>query len=84
MFVTAFTTMLHAVTSQTVDVVLALYLIIGGVIGAQIGTRLALRLKAEQLRVLLAGMVLAVCAKVALELVVQPQDLFALSDPGRH
>ena len=83
-FVTAFTTMLHATTNQTVDIVLALYLILGGVVGAQIGTRIGLRLNAEQLRVLLAGLVLVVCAKVALELVVQPADLYALSEPGRH
>ncbi|MFV0515158.1 MAG: sulfite exporter TauE/SafE family protein [Jhaorihella sp.] len=83
-FVTGFTTMLHATTNQTVDIVLALYLILGGVVGAQIGTRIGLRLNAEQLRVLLAGLVLAVCAKVALELVVEPADLYALSAPGRH
>lgn len=83
-FVTAFTTMLHAITNQTVDIVLALYLIIGGVVGAQIGTRIGLRLKAEQLRVLLAALVLVVCGKLAIELVIEPQDLYALSAPGRH
>lgn len=83
-FVTAFTTMLHAITNQTVDIVLALYLIIGGVVGAQIGTRIGLRMKAEQLRVLLAALVLVVCGKLAIELVIEPQDLYALSAPGRH
>ncbi len=84
LFVTAFTTMLHATTNQTVDTVLAVYLILGGVLGAQIGAQIGLRLKAEQLRVLLAGLVLAVCGKIALDLLLQPAELFALSEPGRH
>jgi uncharacterized protein len=83
-FVTAFTTMLHATTNQTVDIVLALYLILGGVVGAQLGTRIGLRMKAEQLRVLLAGLVLMVSGKLALDLLIQPDELFALSAPGRH
>ncbi len=83
-FVTAFTTMLHATTNQTVDVVLAVYLILGGVLGAQIGTQIGLRLKAEQLRVLLAGLVLLVCGKLALELLIEPAELYNLSEPGRH
>jgi len=83
-FVTAFTTMLHATTNQTVDVVLALYLILGGVLGAQLGTQIGLRLKAEQLRVLLAALVLMVCGKLALELLIEPQELYNMSEPGRH
>ncbi|GHG88623.1 sulfite exporter TauE/SafE family protein [Pseudodonghicola xiamenensis] len=81
-FVTAFTTMLHAVTNQTVDIVLAVYLILGGVIGAQIGAQIGLKLKAEQLRVLLAAMVLAVCAKLALDLLIEPGELYNLSKVG--
>ncbi|TDE39610.1 sulfite exporter TauE/SafE family protein [Antarcticimicrobium sediminis] len=83
-FVTAFTTMLHATTNQTVDIVLAVYLILGGVIGAQIGTQIGLKLKAEQLRVLLAALVLAVCGKLALELLIQPAELYNLTELGRH
>jgi len=78
-FVTAFTTMLHAVTNQTVDIVLAVYLILGGVIGAQIGAQIGLKLKAEQLRVLLAALVLAVCGKLALELLIEPSELYNLT-----
>ncbi|MDK3019561.1 sulfite exporter TauE/SafE family protein [Pseudodonghicola flavimaris] len=78
-FVTAFTTMLHATTNQTVDIMLALYLIIGGVIGAQVGTQIGLKLKAEQLRVLLAALVLAVCGKLALELLIEPSELYNLT-----
>jgi len=81
-FVTAFTTVMHAVTSQTVDMVLALLLIVGGVIGAQIGSRLGLMLRAEQLRILLAVMVLGVCLRIALGLLLTPDELYSIA-PGR-
>ncbi len=77
-FVTAFTTMLHAVTNQTVDIALALLLIAGGVIGAQLGTRIGARMKAEQLRILLALLVLAVCGQLALGLVLRPAELYEI------
>ena len=77
-FVTAFTTMLHAVTNYTVDILLALVLLIGGVIGAQFGTAFGTRLKAEQLRILLASLVLLVCGKLALDLFLPPADLYEL------
>ena len=80
-FVTAFTTLMHAVTSQTVDMLLALMLILGGVIGAQIGARLGLRLKAEQLRILLSLLVLAVAGKIALDLLLTPAELYSVT-PG--
>ncbi|NUB45066.1 sulfite exporter TauE/SafE family protein [Fertoebacter nigrum] len=80
-FVTAFTTLMHAVTSQTVDMVLALLLILGGVIGAQMGARVGVRLKAEQLRILLALLVLAVCGKIALDLLLRPSELYSVG-PG--
>ncbi len=83
-FVTAFTTMLHATTNYTVDVVLAVLLLVGGVIGAQIGTRIGVRMKAEQLRILLAIMVLAVCGKLALDLLLQPSELYSIGDSGGH
>jgi uncharacterized membrane protein YfcA len=77
-FVTGFTTLLHATTNYTVDVVLAVLLLIGGVIGAQFGAMLGTKLKAEQLRILLAIMVLAVCGKLALDLLLQPTELYSL------
>lgn len=83
-FVAGFTTVMHAVTSQSVDVVLAFFLIIGGVIGAQVGAVIGLALKAEQLRILLALIVLAVAGKIALDLALPPQDLFTITIPGRH
>lgn len=82
-FVTAFTTLLHATTNFTVDLPLAVLLIIGGVVGAQIGTQIGLKLKAEQLRVLLALLVLAVCSKLALDLLLEPSELYSLSKVGR-
>ena len=80
-FVTGFTTIMHAINSQTVDMLLALLLIIGGVIGAQVGARVGVRLKAEQLRILLAVLVLAVAVKIALDLLLQPSELFGVM-PG--
>ncbi|MHA6263429.1 sulfite exporter TauE/SafE family protein [Arenibacterium sp. CAU 1754] len=83
-FVTAFTTMLHATTNYTVDIVLAVLLLIGGVVGAQIGTQIGVRMKAEQLRILLALLVLVVCAKLALDLLLQPSELYSLGFAGGH
>jgi len=81
-FVTAFTTLLHATTNFTVDMVLAVLLLVGGVIGAQIGTVIGTKLKAEQLRILLAVMVLAVCGKLALDLLLEPAELYSLGQGG--
>ena len=81
-FVTGFTTLLHATTNYTVDMVLAVLLLVGGVIGAQIGTQIGTRLKAEQLRILLAGIVLAVCAKLALDLLLMPSELYSIGAGG--
>ncbi|WP_425100380.1 sulfite exporter TauE/SafE family protein [Tropicibacter sp. S64] len=78
-FVAAFTTMLHAATNYTVDIVLAVLLLLGGVIGAQFGTGIGAKLKAEQLRILLAGLVLLVCAKLGLELLLKPSEVFSIA-----
>ncbi|PIE13399.1 MAG: permease [Rhodobacterales bacterium] len=83
-FVTGFTTLLHATTNYTVDMALAVLLLVGGVIGAQIGTRIGVRMKAEQLRILLALMVLVVCGKLALDLLLQPTELFSIGAGGGH
>lgn len=72
-FVTAVTTVLHATANQTVDIVLALLLLFGGVVGAQIGAQAGTRLKAEQLRALLALIVLGVCARLAYDLIAAPE-----------
>ncbi len=82
-FVTAFTTLMHAVSYNTVDIMLAVLLIIGGVVGAQLGTTLGAKLRAEQLRILLALLVLAVCGKLALDLFLTPDEFFAIRS-GLH
>lgn len=81
-FVTAFTTFMHAWTNQSVDLLLAVILIVGGVIGAQLGAQVGARLKAEQMRILLALLVLAVCGKLALDLFLRPDDLYSLATGG--
>ena len=83
-FVTAFTTLLHATTNYTVDMALAVLLLIGGVIGAQFGAVIGTRLKAEQLRILLAILVLVGCGKLAFDLLVMPSELFTLGAAGGH
>ncbi len=77
-FVTAMVTILHSATNQTVDVILALVLMIGGVIGAQFGARAGQNLKGEQLRALLAVMVMGVCLRMFFDLVIQPDELFSI------
>jgi uncharacterized membrane protein YfcA len=77
-FVSAVTTFLHAYANRTVDIMLALCLIAGGVVGAQFGTRAGAYLRGEQLRLLLALMVLGVCGKLAFDLVATPVDLFSV------
>ena len=79
-FVTANVTFLQAVNNQTVDVVLALLLLTGAVIGAQLGTKASGKLRGEELRGLLALMVLGVCAKIGIELVAKPEDLYSIDE----
>ena len=78
-FVTAFTTLMHALNHHSVDMLLALVLIIGGVVGAQFGARVGVRLKAEQLRILLALLVLAVAGKIALDLLLRPDEVYSIT-----
>ena len=79
-FVAGFATLMHAVTSYSVDMILAVLLLLGGVVGAQVGTQIGVKMKAEQLRILLALMVLAVCGKLALDLLLMPSELYSLAD----
>ncbi|MBZ9605660.1 sulfite exporter TauE/SafE family protein [Phyllobacterium chamaecytisi] len=78
-FVTAFTTVMQATTNQSVDIVLAMLLMTGGVIGAQYGARIGQKLRGEQLRALLAMLVLAVGLRLAIELFVTPDDLYSVA-----
>jgi uncharacterized membrane protein YfcA len=79
-FVTSLVTVLHAYENQTVDIMLALILMSGGVVGAQIGAALGHKLKAEQLRFMLGILILIVCIKILTELVIEPQDLLIITD----
>ncbi len=79
-FVTANVTFLQAVNNQTVDVVLALLLLTGAVIGAQLGTKASGKLRGEELRGLLALMVLGVCAKIGVDLIATPEDLYSIDE----
>ncbi|HCV49618.1 MAG: sulfite exporter TauE/SafE family protein [PS1 clade bacterium] len=81
-FVSAAVTVMHAVKNQTVDVVLATILIIGGVVGAQIGARLGQKLRGEQLRALLALIVLGVGIKMLNDLLFMPTEIYSLSSSG--
>ncbi|MGH6735085.1 MAG: sulfite exporter TauE/SafE family protein [Methyloceanibacter sp.] len=77
-FVTAIVTLLHATLNQTLDVVLAFLLVIGGVIGGQFGVRAGQKLRGEELRALLALLVLAVALRLLLDLVVRPSELYSI------
>ena len=78
-FVTANVTFLQAYQNQTVDMILAVMLLVGGVVGAQVGARLGTALRAEQLRALLGVIVLAVAVKLASDLVRTPEDAYSVA-----
>jgi uncharacterized membrane protein YfcA len=84
MFVTGATTLMHAIINHTVDGLLAVLLLVGGVIGAQVGVRVGPKLQAEQMRVLLALLVLIVCAKMGYDLVRTPDELFTMGGGSGH
>ena len=73
-FVTTNVVILQATYNQSVDILLAIFLLIGGVIGAQIGSRYSSRLKGEHLRILLAIAVIGVCLKMFVDLVQEPMN----------
>jgi len=77
-FVMANVTFLQAVQNQTVDIVLALLLLVAAVIGAQFGARAGAKLPGDQLRVLLALIVLVVCGKLGLDLILTPADVYSV------
>ncbi|MDO1580932.1 sulfite exporter TauE/SafE family protein [Rhizobium oryzicola] len=81
-FVTAYTTMVQAATNYSVDIVLATFLMVAGVIGAQYGVRVGQKLRGEQLRALLGLLVLAVGLRLALDLVLTPDDIYSIAVGG--
>ncbi|MEP5937087.1 MAG: sulfite exporter TauE/SafE family protein [Erythrobacter sp.] len=79
MFVTMVTTMTHALTTKSVDIVLAGLLLLGSVMGAQFGTQIALKARPEILRLVLAAIVLAVAVRMLLGLGYQPDEIFTVA-----
>jgi uncharacterized protein len=78
LFVTAVTTIVHATTTRSVDIVLAGLLLLGSVVGAQYGARFAQKMKPELLRMILAIVVLAVAFRMALQLGWRPEEIYTV------
>ena len=78
LFVTMVTTMTHALTTKAVDLVLAALLLVGSVLGAQFGTRIALKLKPDWLRLALATVVLLVALRMLFGLSIQPDEVYSV------
>lgn len=83
LFVTANVTFLQALHNQTVDIVLGLFLVLGGVVGAQLGVMYGSKLRADWMRALLGTLVVAVGAKLFFDLVATPDDMFTLGGGAR-
>ncbi len=81
-FVTTYATIIQAVTNHSVDIVLASLLIVAGVIGAQYGVRIGQKLRGDQLRALLALLVLAVGMRLMLELFITPTEIYSIVRQG--
>ncbi|WP_417685108.1 sulfite exporter TauE/SafE family protein [Roseibium sp.] len=79
LFTMAAATIFHSIGSQTVDIVLAITLMVGGVIGAQFGARMGQNLRGDQLRLLLALLVLLVGLRFAVDLLLTPDDLYSIA-----
>ena len=79
LFVTMATTMMHALTTRAVDLVLAVLLLVGSVTGAQIGAQFAQRMRPERLRLALAVIVLAVALRMALGLTYRPDAIYTVA-----
>ena len=78
LFVTAATTLIHATTTKSVDIVLAVLLLLGSVIGAQFGVRLAQKAKPELLRMFLAIVILAVAIRMGIGLGWRPEEIYTV------
>jgi len=78
LFVTAWATMVHATTTKAVDIVLAVLLLLGSVVGAQLGARFASKAKPEHLRLALAIIVLLVAVRMLLGLAWRPDEIYSV------
>lgn len=83
-FVAGLTGVMHSVENQAVDIVLGFLLVIGGVIGAQYGVRAAEKMPAEQLRALLAAILLLIGLRLGYDLVSTPPDLYSVIEAEPH
>ncbi len=79
LFVTMATTMMHALTTKAVDIVLAVLLLLGSVSGAQIGARLAQKARPEYLRLALAVIVLLIALRLAIGLGYRPDEIYSMT-----
>jgi uncharacterized protein len=77
--ITILTTFLHALVNQTVDVLLALILMTGGVLGVQWGARIGARLRSDQLRFMIAVLIVAMAGRLTYELLAKPADPFGVT-----
>jgi uncharacterized protein len=78
LFVTMSSTFVHSLTTKAVDIVLTVFLLIGSVMGAQLGARFAQKMRPEYLRLLLAGIVLLVALRMALGLGWRPDEIYSV------
>lgn len=79
LFVTIATTMMHSLTTKAVDIVLVALLLIGSVTGAQIGTKIAGKVKPEALRLALAATVLLIALRMLYGLGVRPDEIYTVT-----
>lgn len=77
-FTSIFATIMHATVSNSVDILLAIFLILGGVIGAQFGVVVSKKITGARARIILALLVLGVCTQLGLQLFFHPSDLFVM------
>lgn len=80
LFVTMATTMTHALTTRAVDLILAALLLLGSVIGAQLGTKIAFKAKPDVLRLILAVIVVLIALRMLYGLGVQPDEIFSVTE----
>ena len=77
--ITALTTFLHAWINQTVDIILAVLLMAGGVVGVQYGARVGARIRSDYLRLLISLLIVAMALRLTAELVTPPADLYSIA-----
>jgi uncharacterized protein len=79
-FLSIFTTMMHAVSTRSVDIVLAIILMIGGIYGSRLGAKMVDKLPSNKARLILSAMIFLVCVKLAFGLFVRPSNLFIIEE----